>query len=143
MGWPDFRARRFCVCRAAVSTRKWMALSQIRTYALLQARCGVGGASRRSEGRPGNLASSRLAAPIFCPDLESAFSDFSLPAQPVDATQALNLSAWVSNFKVSRGRSFTRAFLGLHGCASDLEARCRSFRWGFGRFGNRPNESDH
>ena len=31
---------------------------------------------------------------------------FSLPAQPVDATQALNLSAGVSNCKVSRGRSF-------------------------------------
>src|ERR1700675_77724 len=29
-----------------------------------------------------------------------------LPAQPVDATQALNLSAGVSNCKVSRGRSF-------------------------------------
>jgi hypothetical protein len=31
----------------------------------------------------------------------------SLPAQPVDATQALNLSAGVSNCKVSRGRSFS------------------------------------
>jgi 1-acyl-sn-glycerol-3-phosphate acyltransferase len=29
------------------------------------------------------------------------------PAQPVDATQALNLSAGVSNCKVSRGRSFS------------------------------------
>jgi hypothetical protein len=28
------------------------------------------------------------------------------PAQPIDATQALNLSAGVSNCKVSRGRSF-------------------------------------
>ena len=28
-------------------------------------------------------------------------------AQPVDATQALNLSAGVSNCKVSRGRSFS------------------------------------
>jgi predicted ester cyclase len=28
-----------------------------------------------------------------------------MPAQPVDATQALNLSAGVSNCKVSRGRS--------------------------------------
>ena len=27
-------------------------------------------------------------------------SDFKLPAQPVDATQALNLTAGVSNFKV-------------------------------------------
>ncbi len=30
-----------------------------------------------------------------------------LPAQPVDATQASNLSAGVSNCKVSRGRSFS------------------------------------
>ena len=29
------------------------------------------------------------------------------PAQPVDATQASNLSAGVSNCKVSRGRSFS------------------------------------
>ena len=30
-----------------------------------------------------------------------------LPAQPIDATQALNLSAGVSNCKVSRGRSLS------------------------------------
>jgi hypothetical protein len=30
-----------------------------------------------------------------------------MPAQPVDATQALNLSAGVSNCKVSRGRSLS------------------------------------
>src|SRR6266436_912950 len=34
-------------------------------------------------------------------------SEKCLPAQPVDATQALNLSAGVSNCKVSRGRSFS------------------------------------
>ena len=34
-------------------------------------------------------------------------SIFELSAQPVDATQALNLSAGVSNCKVSRGRSFS------------------------------------
>jgi RNA-directed DNA polymerase len=34
-------------------------------------------------------------------------SDLAVPAQPVDATQALNLSAGVSNCKVSRGRSFS------------------------------------
>jgi hypothetical protein len=34
-------------------------------------------------------------------------SGLPLPAQPVDATQALNLSAGVSNCKVSRGRSFS------------------------------------
>jgi hypothetical protein len=34
-------------------------------------------------------------------------SGLTLPAQPVDATQALNLSAGVSNCKVSRGRSFS------------------------------------
>src|SRR5229473_7536963 len=32
-----------------------------------------------------------------------------LPAQPVDATQALNLSAGVSNAKVLRGRSYRTA----------------------------------
>ena len=36
-----------------------------------------------------------------------AMSVLQLPAQPVDATQALNLSAGVSNCKVSRGRSFS------------------------------------
>src|SRR4051794_22704500 len=34
-------------------------------------------------------------------------SAFGVPAQPVDATQVLNLSAGVSNCKVSRGRSFS------------------------------------
>ena len=37
----------------------------------------------------------------------TATSGLPLPAQPVDATQALNLSAGVSNCKVSRGRSFS------------------------------------
>jgi len=37
----------------------------------------------------------------------SSTSVFGVPAQPVDATQALNLSAGVSNCKVSRGRSFS------------------------------------
>jgi hypothetical protein len=32
---------------------------------------------------------------------------FGMPAQPVDATQALNLSAGVSNARVLRGRSFS------------------------------------
>jgi hypothetical protein len=32
---------------------------------------------------------------------------YALPAQPVDATQVLNLSAGVSNAKVFRGRSFS------------------------------------
>jgi hypothetical protein len=39
--------------------------------------------------------------------IASAQFDQTLPAQPVDATQALNLSAGVSNCKVSRGRSFS------------------------------------
>jgi hypothetical protein len=34
-------------------------------------------------------------------------SAIGVPAQPVDATQALNLSAGVSNCKVSRGRSLS------------------------------------
>ena len=36
-----------------------------------------------------------------------SMSNEGVPAQPVDATQALNLSAGVSNCKVSRGRSFS------------------------------------
>jgi hypothetical protein len=39
------------------------------------------------------------------PDM--GISEITLPAQAVDATQALNLSAGVSNCKVSRGRSFS------------------------------------
>jgi hypothetical protein len=34
-------------------------------------------------------------------------SVYEVPAQPVDTTQALNLSAGVSNCKVSRGRSLS------------------------------------
>src|SRR5258705_8492359 len=37
----------------------------------------------------------------------NGMSGLPLPAQPVDATQALNLSAGVSNCKVSRGRSLS------------------------------------
>ena len=40
--------------------------------------------------------------PVNLPDVR-----FTLPAQPVDATQALNLSAGVSNPKVLRGRSLS------------------------------------
>ena len=36
-----------------------------------------------------------------------ALSTMTVPAQPVDATQALNLSAGVSNCKVCRGRSLS------------------------------------
>jgi hypothetical protein len=39
--------------------------------------------------------------------LALAIVSFTLPAQPVDATQVLNLSAGVSNPKVFRGRSFS------------------------------------
>jgi hypothetical protein len=41
---------------------------------------------------------------------DSRISEITLPAQPVDATQALNLSAGVSNCKVSRGRSLADFF---------------------------------
>jgi hypothetical protein len=37
----------------------------------------------------------------------TVMSALPLPAQPIDATQALNLSAGVSNCKVSRGRSLS------------------------------------
>jgi hypothetical protein len=49
----------------------------------------------------------------FCYSAITATSDsegsvrFDLPAQPIDATQALNLSSGVSNCKVSRGRSLS------------------------------------
>jgi hypothetical protein len=39
--------------------------------------------------------------------VDRAMSPFGRPAQSVDATQALNLSAGVSNCKVSRGRSLS------------------------------------
>src|SRR5258708_10260899 len=39
---------------------------------------------------------------------EQMLSELHLPAQPVDATQALNLSAAGANCKVSHGRSFIR-----------------------------------
>jgi Xaa-Pro aminopeptidase len=40
-------------------------------------------------------------------ELQDVLSEIEVPAQPVDATQALNLSAGVSNCKVSRGRSLS------------------------------------
>ena len=51
--------------------------------------------------QPGSFASLRRAARL------RRMSAMPLSAQPVDATQALNLSAGVSNCKVSRGRSFS------------------------------------
>ena len=50
-----------------------------------------------------NVAYGSLADILQCPKGVR----FTLPAQPVDATQALNLSAGVSNCKVSRGRSLS------------------------------------
>jgi hypothetical protein len=47
--------------------------------------------------QPGHLADISVLADVR----------LALPAQPVDATQALNLSAGVSNCKVSRGRSLS------------------------------------
>src|SRR5207253_9144954 len=54
------------------------------------------------EERVNQIIDQRLAEP---PD--RIIVHHRLPAQPVDATQALNLSAGVSNCKVSRGRSFS------------------------------------
>ena len=45
--------------------------------------------------------------PVEAVNADEAISILEWPAQPVDATQALNLSAGVSNCKVSRGRSFS------------------------------------
>jgi hypothetical protein len=47
--------------------------------------------------------STEITSNISC----GLMSALVLPAQPVDATQALNLSAGVSNCKVSRGRSLS------------------------------------
>ena len=52
------------------------------------------------------------AAPVRCSPKATgsgvrSYVRNSLPAQPVDATQVLNLSAGVSNAKVFRGRSFS------------------------------------
>jgi hypothetical protein len=62
-----------------------------------------------SNGQQRQPASSRMSAWGQKRRFESlpATSDLPLPAQPVAATQALNLSAGVSNCKVSRGRSFS------------------------------------
>src|SRR5712664_2669590 len=50
-----------------------------------------------------HLDSTKMRKALY----EQMLSELHLPAQPVDATQALNLSAGVSNCKVSRGRSFS------------------------------------
>jgi hypothetical protein len=48
------------------------------------------------------------AAPVArAPRPERQLAFQLVPAQPIDATQALNLSAGVSNCKVSRGRSLS------------------------------------
>jgi hypothetical protein len=53
-------------------------------------------------------AESRRRTDVFDRFDEGAkLSSLPVPAQPVDATQALNLSAGVSNCKVSRGRSLS------------------------------------
>ena len=54
----------------------------------------------------------------------SQLSAMGVPAQPVDATQALNLSAGVSNCKVSRGRSFSWRATCSDGLASAPTSRC-------------------
>jgi hypothetical protein len=53
------------------------------------------------------LGAAAIAAWMIWQRQQQLFSVVHLPAQPVDATQALNLSAGVSNCKVSRGRSFS------------------------------------
>src|SRR5450631_2366873 len=55
-------------------------------------------------GRIACTAQSSLAGRHL---LLTKYVRYCLPAQPIDATQALNLSAGVSNCKVSRGRSLS------------------------------------
>ncbi len=50
-------------------------------------------------------------------EIGSVTSGLPWPPQPIDATQALNLSAGVSNSSVLRGRSFTRPFPHEHAAA--------------------------
>jgi hypothetical protein len=68
----------------------------------------ISGAYRHRTGGPGSYAKFPAANPKSPPwDDVRYTSVFGVPAQPVDATQASNLSAGVSNCKVSRGRSFS------------------------------------
>jgi len=53
------------------------------------------------------IASGAALPDSPAPRIVETESYIGVPAQPVDATQALNLSAGVSNCKVSRGRSFS------------------------------------
>src|SRR6185295_16356628 len=68
--------------------------------------------ARRSEGEYGlrldtvDDAALHVRCWPFCDVLIPPNGRFALPAQPVATAQALNLSAGVSNCKVSRGRSF-------------------------------------
>ena len=61
----------------------------------------------------GQKSTSRIECPRSAPppiaDIDRLLRNVRLvlPAQPVDATHALNLSAGVSNCKVSRGRSLS------------------------------------
>ena len=74
-------------------------------------------ASGQAAALPMNVMKSRrcMAAPIgsgtivptTLAGLEGLDVRFGLPAQPIDATHALNLSAGVSNLRVLRGRSLT------------------------------------
>src|SRR5207302_10370703 len=56
----------------------------------------------RANVRFGSLATEEVEA-----TRRSIYVRFALPAQPVDATQALNFSAGVSNPRVLRGRSLS------------------------------------
>jgi hypothetical protein len=74
-------------------------------------RRGPHGQLRMTRGRCGSLLLHRKglapSTPCRSPGASQMLSGMPLPAQPVDATQALNLSAGVSNARVLRGRSFS------------------------------------
>jgi hypothetical protein len=57
--------------------------------------------------KPANLPAQEPTKYQLALSIRSAHACAAMPAQSVDATQALNLSAGVSNCKVSRGRSFS------------------------------------
>ncbi len=69
--------------------------------------CSASGAINIRVTKQPEHGTVETAAATSFPNFERENIRYRLPAQPVDATQALNLSAGVSNAMVLRGRSFS------------------------------------